>query len=73
MVTFTAASTVRCYVDEAGSELGSARVAVIGPITAAAARSAGVRVDVEAREYTVPGLLDAICEYFEREEGEEHN
>ncbi len=73
MVTFTAASTVRCYVDEAGSDLGSARVAVIGPITAAAARSAGLRVDVEAREYTVPGLLDAICEYFEREEGEEHN
>ncbi len=64
MVTFTAASTVRCYVDEVGPSLGSARVAVIGPITAKAARAVGLQVDVEAREYTVPGLLEAIGEYY---------
>jgi uroporphyrinogen III methyltransferase/synthase len=71
MVTFTAASTVRCYVDEVGPELGEASVAVIGPITAKAARASGVHVDVEAREYTVPGLLDAICDYYKGMEGEE--
>jgi len=64
MVTFTAASTVRHFVEHAGSDLGKARVAVIGPITAAAARSVGVRVDVEAEEYTVDGLLRAICDYY---------
>lgn len=65
MVTFTASSTVRHFVEEGHStELGRARVAVIGPITARAARSAGVRVDVEAREYTVRGLLEAISEFY---------
>jgi len=70
MVTFTAASTVLCYVDEVGPDLGEASVAVIGPITAKAARASGVHVDVEALEYTVPGLLDAICDYYEDTEGE---
>jgi len=64
MVTFTAASTVRHFVEHAGSDLGEARVAVIGPITAEAAESVGVRVDVEAEEYTVDGLLRAICDYY---------
>ena len=64
MVTFTAASTVRHFVDLAGCEMGGGRVAVIGPITADAARAVGVRVDVEAREYTVEGLLQTMCEYF---------
>jgi uroporphyrinogen III methyltransferase/synthase len=64
MVTFTAASTVRHYVRVAGPDLGQAGVAVIGPITAQAAREVGVRVDVEAREYTEEGLLQVICDYF---------
>ena len=64
MVTFTAASTVTHFVEHAGAELGRANVAVIGPITAEAARRAGVRVDVEAREYTVDGLLQAICDFY---------
>jgi uroporphyrinogen III methyltransferase/synthase len=64
MVTFTAASTVRHYVEVAGPDMGAARVAVIGPITARAARDAGVRVDAEASEYTVAGLLREISNYF---------
>lgn len=64
MVTFTSASTVRQFVARAGANMGSARIAVIGPITAAAARSAGLQVDVEAKEYTVEGMLTAIREYF---------
>jgi uroporphyrinogen III methyltransferase/synthase len=64
MITFTAASTVRHWVEASGSELGRARVAVIGPITARAARAAGLRVDVEAREYTVAGLVEAIREFY---------
>lgn len=68
MITFTAASTVQHFVAAAGRELGGARVAVIGPITAGAARNAGLRVDVEAREYTVNGLLEAISEYYRARE-----
>ncbi len=72
MITFTSASTVRNFVADAGTELGATRVAVIGPITAEAARAAGLRVDVEAEEYTEQGLLSAIRDYFaapERERG----
>ena len=64
MVTFTAASTLDHFVDAAGPDLGRARVAVIGPITAAAARARGVRVDTMATEYTVEGLVQAILEYY---------
>jgi uroporphyrinogen III methyltransferase/synthase len=63
-VTFTASSTVRHFVEHAGPDFGEARVAVIGPITAEAAGSLGVRVDVEAEEYTVDGLLRAISDYY---------
>ena len=38
-------------------------VAFIGPSTAAAARTAGLRVDVVAPEHTVPGLVAAIIDH----------
>lgn len=69
MITFTAASTVRHYVEVAGADIGAARVVAIGPITAAAARELGLRVDVVAREYTEDGLLKAIVEYYGNQEG----
>ncbi len=68
-VTFTASSTVENFVgafgvEEAGRLLGGTRVACIGPITAETARSSGIRVDVEAREYTIPGLIEAVVDFF---------
>lgn len=68
MITFTAASTVNLFVEVAGADLSGARVAVIGPVTADAARAAGLAVDVLAREYTVEGLLQAIVEYYTKPE-----
>lgn len=65
MVTFTASSTVRNYVDAVGAETGSAEIASIGPITSAAARELGLPVHLEAAEYTIPGLVRAIRERFE--------
>lgn len=63
-VTFTSPSTVRNLVELLGAEtsrlLGGAIVACIGPVTAAAARSSGLTVDVVAETYTVPGLADAL-------------
>jgi uroporphyrinogen III methyltransferase/synthase len=64
MITFTAASTVNHFIEVAGADPGGARVAAIGPITAAAARTAGMAVDVVAREYTEEGLLQAIVDYY---------
>lgn len=70
-VTFTSPSTVRHLVELLGTEtsrlLGGAVVACIGPVTAAAARSSGLRVDVVAEAYTVPGLVDALRRRLGRE------
>ena len=70
-VTFTASSTVenfaRAFEDAAGL-LSKTRVACIGPITADAARGYGLRVDVEAAEYTIPGLVDAVASLFAADE-----
>jgi uroporphyrinogen III methyltransferase / synthase len=60
-ITFTASSTVRNFVDAAGSEIGGARVATIGPITSGTARELGLPVHVEAEAYTVDGLVRALC------------
>jgi len=63
-VTFTSPSTVRNLVELLGAEssrvLGSAIVACIGPITAAAARQCGLSVGLVAETYTIPGLVDAL-------------
>ncbi len=60
LVTFTASSTVRSFADLVGTDTGGASVASIGPITSGTLRELGMRVDVEAAEYTIPGLLAAI-------------
>jgi uroporphyrinogen III methyltransferase / synthase len=64
-VTFTASSTVENFVGAFGAEeaarlLDETKVACIGPITADTARKYGLRVDTEAKEYTIPGLIEAV-------------
>jgi uroporphyrinogen III methyltransferase/synthase len=66
-VTFTASSTVENFVGAFGAEeaarlLAGTRVACIGPITADTARKCGLRVDAEADEYTIPGLVEAVTD-----------
>jgi uroporphyrinogen III methyltransferase/synthase len=68
-VTFTASSTVENFIRAFGAKaatrlLAGTRVACIGPITADTARKHGIRVDVEAREYTISGLIEAVVDYF---------
>jgi uroporphyrinogen-III synthase len=36
------------------------RLASIGPVTSSTLRELGLRVDIEAREYTIPGVVEAI-------------
>ncbi len=67
--TFTSSSTVTHFIDmlresDPSSLLRDVVVASIGPITSRTIRANGLRVDVQAREYTVDGLLKALSEYF---------
>ncbi len=60
-ITFTSSSTVQNFVAIAGAEsLAGVKVFSIGPITSATARSLGIEVTAEAREFTIDGLLAAI-------------
>jgi uroporphyrinogen III methyltransferase/synthase len=60
-VTFTSSSTVTNLVEALGDRFpGNARVVSIGPVTSEAARSAGLRVDVEAERHDIDGLLTAL-------------
>jgi uroporphyrinogen-III synthase len=60
VVTFTSPSTVRAYLDAAGDRRVPPVVACIGPVTAEAARRAGLRVTVVADEHGAAGLVRAV-------------
>ena len=71
-VTFTSSSTVRGFVDLVGrpaAASGRFAAAVIGPVTAGTARELGIAVAIEAEEYTVAGLVEALVRHFDREPG----
>jgi uroporphyrinogen-III synthase len=62
-ITFTSSSTVSNCVAIAGREaLEGIRIASIGPVTSATVRESGLEVDVEANDFTVDGLVQAILE-----------
>jgi uroporphyrinogen-III synthase len=68
-VTFASPSAVRSFVASLGTApLGTpadaVRVACIGPVTEAAARALGVRVDAVASPYTDAGLVAALGRVF---------
>ena len=48
------------------SLLGETQIASIGPITSQTARELGLQVDIEAKEFTIDGLVDAIIKHKER-------
>jgi uroporphyrinogen III methyltransferase/synthase len=62
-ITFTSGSTVKnvLAVAPAGA-LDGVRIASIGPATSDVIRKHGLRVDAEAREASVSGLVEAILE-----------
>ncbi len=60
-ITFTSSSTVKNFVEAAGAAaLDRIRIASIGPVTSATARKLGLAVAVEAKPYTIDGLVAAI-------------
>jgi uroporphyrinogen-III synthase len=61
VITFTSSSTVTRHLEQVGGPDGvTGAVACIGPVTAAAAREAGLTVAVEASVHTRAGLVDAL-------------
>jgi uroporphyrinogen-III synthase len=73
VVTFTSSSTVRNFVELLGPAAGRLygskgrnkvpapiQMASIGPVTSATLRELGLPVDISAREFTIPGLIEAI-------------
>jgi uroporphyrinogen III methyltransferase/synthase len=62
-VTFTSSSTVKNFLALGGGRLldAGARIASIGPVTSSTVRQHGYEVAVEAREFTIPGLVAALA------------
>jgi uroporphyrinogen-III synthase len=65
VITFTSSSTVRNFVKLLGGSrahvsLERILTASIGPVTSSTLRELGVGVDIEAKEFTIPGLVEAI-------------
>jgi uroporphyrinogen III methyltransferase / synthase len=68
VITFTSGSTVRNFADilagngNVADIIGPARIAVIGPVTAGAARRLGLSVDIMPSSSTIPALVEAIID-----------
>lgn len=68
IITFTSSSTVRnfmqwfrsCAMDDTFLHHPALQIACIGPITSQTARELGLDVDIEANEFTIEGLVEAI-------------
>ncbi len=74
VVTFTSSSTVTnlmSLMEGDATRLGGANVACIGPVTAEAARRAGLNVGIVAEDSTAGGLVNSIVAHYmaERSDG----
>lgn len=64
VITFTSSSTVECFF-ALGLELPKGvKIASIGPVTTDALKERGLKPDIEAQEYSIPGLIKAIEKHF---------
>ena len=65
IITFTSSSTVRNFIELLGGKrylqrLNGIKLASIGPITSSTLCECGLPVDIEAKEFTIPGLVRAV-------------
>jgi uroporphyrinogen III methyltransferase/synthase len=70
LVTFTSSSTVKNFKallppQKFNMLLNGVKIAGIGPITADTAKKLGFSVDIIAETYTIPGLCDAVLQYYQ--------
>lgn len=70
VITFTSSSTVRNFVELIGQKaaysglLDGVALASIGPVTTATLKELGLKADIKAKEFTMPGLVEAIVRHF---------
>jgi uroporphyrinogen III methyltransferase / synthase len=74
MVTFTSSSTVANFVklfrgEKLSTILRATAIGCIGPITEATVRELGGKADLVSAEFTIPGLVRAMVDFFERGAG----
>jgi uroporphyrinogen-III synthase len=63
VITFTSSSTVRNFIALMGSpkkKLDGIQLASIGPITSSTLQELKLRVCIQAKQFTIPGLVEAI-------------
>jgi uroporphyrinogen III methyltransferase / synthase len=70
LITFSSSSTFENFASlfnkkEFGKIAPSLRAASIGPVTSGSIRARGITPKVEAKQHTIPGLVNAIKEYFQ--------
>ena len=64
VITFTSSSTARNFVALLGrheKQLDGIQLASIGPVTSSTLREVGLRVDIRAKKFDIPGLVAAIA------------
>ena len=64
-ITVTSSSIARALVALFGEKLRQSKLASISPVTSTTLRELGYEPAVEAEQYTMPGLVDAICHAVE--------
>jgi uroporphyrinogen III methyltransferase/synthase len=64
LVTFTSSSTAENFMALNLPLPAGLKTASIGPITSKTVRDLGLTVDIEAKQYDIPGLLAAIREHY---------
>ncbi|MEN6622980.1 MAG: uroporphyrinogen-III C-methyltransferase [Smithella sp.] len=70
VITFTSSSTITNFLKIMGKDFilsPQIKIACIGPVTEAAARKAGLNVDIRQEEYTMDGLVQALVKYFKND------
>ena len=66
MITFTSASTVDGFMDLKVELPKGIKIASIGPVTSAAIRRHGLKVNVEAKTHSIPGLVEAVSAFWRK-------
>ncbi|HEX8312783.1 MAG TPA: uroporphyrinogen-III C-methyltransferase [Chthoniobacteraceae bacterium] len=64
LITFTSSSTVENFLGLKLPLPAGLKMASIGPVTSKTMRDNGLKVDVEAKQYDIPGLMASIREYY---------
>lgn len=72
VITFTSSSTAANFVTLLGAGVSpkdavqGITLASIGPVTSATLRESGLQPAIEAAEFTIPGLINAIAQHFQQ-------